>query len=172
MHAQEQTTWILISDASRARILATEGPDRPLRVVRELEHPESRAANHELVSDREGRTQNAAAPSRLGSSAGPSKGHRSAMEPHHTPKEVEHEHFARELVEALRRGALDDAYAHLVLAAPPQFLGTLRALLDDNVSRRLSVSLNKDYTHLPLGELATRVREALEHVEHAAAERS
>jgi protein required for attachment to host cells len=157
MQTQMDTTWILISDASRARLFATEGQGKPLQLVQEFEHPESRAANQDLVTDRPGRVQQSAG----GGPGSPGGGSRSAMEPQTTPKEVEHDLFARELAGALYKGATGNAYAHLVLAAPPQFLGMLREVIDEPVRKKVSASLDKDYTRLDLRELTERVQGSL-----------
>ena len=155
------TTWILISDASRARLFASEGEGRPMKLVQSFEHPASRATNQELVSDRPGRTQQSAAPAGHGPGGGGASSNRSAMEPMTTPKMVEHEHFARELADALYKGMTSNAYSDLVLAAPPQFLGTLREVLEEPVRKRVTVSLDKDYTQLDERTLGERLQAAL-----------
>ena len=168
MSRQTETTWVLISDASRARLFSIERPGLPLQLVQEFEHPESRAANQDLASDRPGRVQQSG--QSHGPMAGPSKGSRSAAEPQTTPKEVEHQHFARELAAALYKGATGNAYTHLVLAAPPQFLGLLREFIDETVRKRVTASMHKDYTHLDLRELTERVQESLAQPEQVPAQ--
>ena len=49
------------------------------------------------------------------------------MEPGLSPKEAEHERFARQLTQELLARLDQDAYGQLVLVANPDFLGMLRA---------------------------------------------
>ena len=50
-------TWILVANASLARLYANFGPKQGLQLVKELVHPESRMKNSELSSDRAGQIQ-------------------------------------------------------------------------------------------------------------------
>ena len=50
-------TWILVANASLARLYANFGPKQGLKLVKELVHPESRMKNAELSSDRAGQMQ-------------------------------------------------------------------------------------------------------------------
>ena len=151
------TTWIFVADASRARIYAWRDAKIALHPLQEFFHPQSRLANHELVSDRPGRVQQGTPPSRGNSSAGPNKGNRSAMEPPTSPKTVEHEHFAHELAAVLYKGLVTHAYQRLVMVAAPQFLGLLRQVVSDQVTKQVVASLDKDYTSLTTAELEQRL---------------
>lgn len=157
--SEHSDTWILVGSASRARIFSwgADGAKQRLQLVRELEHPESRLANQDLVSDRPGRAQQAVAPSRLGPSVGPSKGNRSGMEPRTSPKTVEHEHFAHDLAQVLEKGLNDHAYQRLVLVAGPEFLGLMRQVLPAQVQKHVQASLDKDYTSDSEQELSARL---------------
>lgn len=149
----QQTTWYLIADSSRAVIFFRRQADQHMQLLREFEHPQSRMANQELVSDRPGRVKQSAPPSRGHSSAGPTRGNHSAMDPHTSPKTVEQENFAHELAAALHEGLVDHQYESLVLVASPQFLGVLRNILNDQVQKHIKASLAKDYTHLTVPEI-------------------
>jgi len=46
-----------------------------------------------------------------------------------------------------------------VLAASPQFLGTLRQLLDPRVKALVKIELNKDYTQLSAQQLREHVQQ-------------
>ena len=89
-------------------------------------------------------------------------GSRSAMEPDTSPKMHEHEHFARELAEALHKGLSEHAYGRLVLCANPQFLGLLREVMDPQVSNHVSASINKDLTRVDQRELPARLLSVLQ----------
>ena len=134
------TVWVLVADASRARVFAAEN-----RVGSELEevtdrlHPESRLHNRDLVSDRPGRAGD------RGTEA------RSAVEEDGGPKGQEAAAFARELAGMLAEAAGKGTFEHLVLCAPPAFMGELREKLDDGVRQRVSLEGTKDLTRANRG---------------------
>lgn len=138
-------TWILVADASRARLFASEGHGKPWHLLEDLVHPGSRLKGEEIMADRPGRVA-------LGAS-----GARSAMEPHTNPRELEEEHFAHELGHKLRDGHGHNAYQELVLVAPPHFLGLLRKAIGDQVSKHVKASLDKDLCQVPDHEIQARV---------------
>lgn len=141
-------TWILLADAATARLYESQGAGRGIQLVAELSHPESRARESELVSDKPGRVKQSA-------------GYRSAMEPHTPRKKVEMEHFARQVAKALEDGLNKKAYESLVLVTPPAFLGVLRSVLSERVLHRVSATIEKDYLHLDQTDLRERLRDQL-----------
>lgn len=147
---QSNVTWVLIGDAARARLFEAADQGQKWNLIREFEHPQSRFANHDLVTDRPGRTQQS------GGSNGQTAGGRSAMEPPTDPKTEEHILFAHELAGELEKGLKQNQYTHLVLAAGPHFLGMLRDSLGAQVKKHLTASVDKDYTHMPARELQQR----------------
>jgi protein required for attachment to host cells len=141
--------WILISDSSRARVYSVDTAHRPMILREAFEHTESRAMEHELVTDRPGRMPQ----SHGGPHAGhPGHGSHSGMEPHTSAKTLEHQRFAHTLAESLNAHYHRNEYARLILTANPEFLGLLRDNLDDQVRKNV-VSLNKNYTNLDTREL-------------------
>lgn len=145
------TTWILVADAARARLLKYAGFGAELVLLDEWTHPESRTQSHNLVTDRPGRVAQ--------SHQGPHPGHgsKSAMEPDVTPKEAEHEVFARLLVAKLAEGVNEIPELHIVLVANPRFLGSLRRLASEQVRKHIVASQDKDYTALTLRELSQQL---------------
>lgn len=143
-------TWILVCDASRARLFSTPGKGRPWTLVQELNHPESRLKGSEIMSDQPGRVRQS-----MGA------GTRPAMEPHTPPKQVEAEHFAQQLAGVVEHGHGRNDFSRLVLVAPPHFLGLLRKSLSDQCSKRVVASLDKDYTELKERELPERLADVL-----------
>lgn len=139
-------TWILVSDASRARLFQKDIDQEEWTLLEEREHPASRARALDLVSDKTGRTQSRA----LNTS-------RTAMDPRSSPKAIEAENFAQQLAEILEKGLDRNAYTSLVLVAPPQFLGLLRQKLSARVTRLISSTLDKDFTQFDARELPTRL---------------
>ena len=139
-------TWIVVSDASRARIFAVGDDERAWSLVRELEHPESRVKETDLVDGERGRTRQSAG-----------AGARSSMEPTTSPKRVEHNVFAQDLAELLEHGYDTQQYRDLVLVAPPQFLGILRGAIGAKLEKHVVAALDKDYTGSDALELQTRL---------------
>jgi protein required for attachment to host cells len=161
---QSSVTWVLISDASRARLFQAGeygAHQMSLTLLRKFEHPESRERNLDLVSDKPGRIQQSVSPNirmRGGSGGGQvATGNRAGMEPTTPPKKIEHEHFARELAQELEKGLQQNAYSNLIVAANPEFLGLLRGTMSDQVKKHLTASLDKDYTAMDVRELEGRI---------------
>jgi protein required for attachment to host cells len=142
-------TWILVGDASRARLFSTPGKRKPWSLVREFDHPGSRAKGSEIMADRPGRMQQS------GSSARP------AMEPSTPPKEVEAERFAQELAAVLETGHGRNSFEQLILVAPPQFLGLLRKCLNAPLAKRIVATVDKDLTQVHERELPERLAEVI-----------
>jgi protein required for attachment to host cells len=139
--------WVLVADASRARIFSipeNNKPHKPLPWVleKEFDHPEGRARATDLTTD---------VPGRVKQSFG--AGSRPAMEEPTDPKEVEAQAFARKLTESLEQGLNHNRFERLTLVAPPHFLGLLRSTVNEQVSKRVHQSVNKDLTLLPAREL-------------------
>lgn len=152
MHTTYDPTWILVADASRARLFKYAGFGAALEELAAWQHPKSRARNSELMADRPGRVAQ--------SHAGPHPGHgsRSGMEPDLSARDQEHVHFARELAAELAKGLHSKAYGQLVLVANPEFLGTLRHVSDEQVLKHTIASVDKDYTALPTRDLEDKLK--------------
>ena len=138
-------TWVVVGDGSRARLFRV-GPRRDWELIRELEHPQTRAKARDIVTDRQGRVKQSTSPMR------------SAMQLTRPLHAIEAEHFAHSVAKVLESGLADNSYDHLVLIAPPHFLGLLRATISPNAAKRIELTLDKDYTALKPDELAERIR--------------
>lgn len=139
-------TWVLVADSSRGRLYSIPEKNKPWSFVGEYKHPASRISEGGLTTDQPGRTH--------GSIGG---GSRSAMESKTSPKDVEFEHFAHELAGVLHDGHGQQAYGHIVLAAPPHFLGLLRKTINHTVSKLIVATVDKDYMHLSDEDIRTQV---------------
>ena len=124
-------TWILVANASLARLYANDGPNKGLELIKELIHPQSRQKNKELVTDRPGAIQ---------SSPG------SGYESHAQPKEQAARAFAQELAQEFYQGRTQNAFRRAILVAPPTFMGMLNAVIDGPTDKLVSNRLEKDYT--------------------------
>ncbi len=134
------TTWILVSNATSAKLIRNTGPNKGLELVREFAHPQSRGKNADLVTDRPGRNP------------GSGNGHGSFI-PATTPKEHEAEVFALELARELDAGRVGNQYSRLILAASPAFMGQLNSHLPETVKGLIDARIEKDYTRATDKEL-------------------
>ena len=127
--------WILVSDASRATLYATEKRGDDWRAIGSYSHPASRMMNSELTPTEPGHS----AKSKGG-------GRRTALQPDTTPKQAEMEHFAQQLADVLAAGTKQRSFETVVLVAPPHFLGLLRKRLSTETEKQLVTVVHKDYT--------------------------
>lgn len=127
------TTWIVVANASEAKIYANRGIKKGLEKQGEFSHPESRKKGSELVTDRPGHMQS------VGNGHG-------ARQPATDPKHYEHENFARELAQHLDHGRTTNSYQRLILVAEPHFRGLLNGALGSQVRDLISGAIDRDYT--------------------------
>jgi protein required for attachment to host cells len=130
------TTWIMVANASHAKLFSNKGPNRGLELVKEFDHPESRERAAELVSDRIGNYAGS------GSYAQPT-----------SPKEHEAERFALQIAQELEQGRVSNAYEKLIVVTSSHFMGLLNNRISPQVKNKISESINKDYTQMPVKEL-------------------
>ncbi len=128
------TCWVLVANSARGTIYSANLQLEKLTAIHSFEHPESRVKVRELLSDDRGRTR-----------AFPGGNH-SAYEAPTDPHQAQGLVFARELGHALRAGRVANRYDHLVVVAPPRFLGLLRDQLDIDTRRLVWEELNHDWT--------------------------
>lgn len=142
--------WIVVANASRARIL--EEGDRPGTYVHraDLVHPASRQKGVDLGDDRPGHVE--------GIGHGPGG---AAYQPRTNPRVREHDRFARQIATLLDEGAAGGRCAGIVLVASNPFLGLLEARLGAQTRQLLLRCLPRDFTTVAEGELARRIGQAL-----------
>jgi protein required for attachment to host cells len=139
--------WVVVADQSRARIFAMDSPSAPLREIEDLLHPAGRQRAQELKSDR---------PPRL------FRGKGEASHPVEAKVDVkEHEaiSFARRIADRIERARTQAELTQLVLVAPPDFLGVLRAALSPPAMKHVVQTLDKNLVR----ETEMEIREYLSH---------
>ncbi len=138
-----ETTWIVLADEGRARILATRAPGTDLAEVEEMTDAAAHADNADLRRDAYGRR--AGPDQRMGGSAVSSAGE----------EKLDHEAelFARRIAEYLRQAHNQGRFAELRIAAPPRFLGRLRKVLDPQLAKSVVEEMDKDLLQLQLREV-------------------
>lgn len=133
----DTTTWILVANASIAKLYLSNNLGNDLELIKQFEHPESREKTMNLVSDyRSGRFK-----SRYGEGKG-----KFVMPT--DPKEHLAELFAQDLVNELETGRLKHFYKRLVIIAPSRFQGFIRKHSNAQLSNLVVNRLEKDYTQL------------------------
>lgn len=138
------TTWILIANASFARLYANHGVKKGLQLIKEFSHPESREKSSELVSDRPGYNK------------GHGNGHGSFV-PAMEPKQNEAGRFAQQLAKELEQGRANNIYDRVILVASSPFIGLLNNRFSTHVRNLISDTIEKDYTKFAPHELTGRL---------------
>lgn len=130
------TTWLLVADASKARIFSLhkallfkeQTNAKNLLLVDQFSHAKSRMKSAELVTDRLGDfgtgTFVEATP----------------------PKLYEAERFAMELANQLDAGRKAKSFRDIILIAPPAFMGMLNKHLHNDTLKLVAQTIEKDYT--------------------------
>lgn len=142
----KKTTWILIADGARARIIrqadVKAGADGQTEdLVFAIDHKPLR----EIMSDRPGR------------SFASEGARRSAMDYRSEPEREQEVRFAHTLLEELERRLLDGDFEQLVIVAEPRMLGALRQKLSPALRRTIVAEVAKDLTKVPRQELGAAI---------------
>ena len=143
------TTWILVADRSRARILVAEAESAPLQELEDFAHPEGHLREHEVVTDQQGQFAETGV---AGSQTG---------DPEVDFKHQTAERFAHEIVQRLEKARLEGRFEKLVVIAAPLFLGVLRGQFPSPLRQLVSLELDKDYTQLGVDEIRSHLPETL-----------
>lgn len=133
---EKKKTWLLVADASKARIyslcmarLFQETPPKPLELVGNYTHDQSRKKVSELVSDKLGEFGSGT----LAKAA--------------LPKTHEAEQFAHELLRYIETGRIEKSFKDLIIVAPATFMGLLHKYMPHELHKLVSQKIEKDYTH-------------------------
>ena len=141
-------TWVLVANASRAHLYATERIGEKMICIKDFTHPESRAKGSTLASDRPGHYQSRG------------MGHGSMGDPA-DPKYYEANRFAGELATELNAGRKTNNYRKLVLVAGPHFNGLLNTHLNENTRAMVVNYINKDFTDCDERDLPGRLKKSI-----------
>lgn len=139
--------WVLLANASRARLFVRDHDNGALRELSDFVHPDSRLKSAALGRDRAGQGAKGAA--------------RAHFEPPTSPKEREQQHFAEQLAQHLEEAAGAGQLAGWALIASDPFLGRLRAALGAGAAARLTCHVDRDLTAFQGQELEQRVTACL-----------
>ncbi|MGB5453518.1 MAG: host attachment protein [Sedimenticolaceae bacterium] len=123
--------WVLVADASRARVFTADKPAGPLNEVEALSNPEARLHEGDIVSDRSGHVMS-------GNGGGHNLGSKDQA------KEEVANRFAAEVCKQLEKGRTGNAFAKLYVVASPAFLGLMRKHQSDALRELISDEIAKD----------------------------
>lgn len=141
------STWVLIADGARARVVAYHGPGNPLTEVAAHDYAGDHSATHDILSDSGGRSQQSVGPGR------------SKIEPHSDPHRMLKSRFADELAAMLEREIA--TYDRLVIVAAPITLGDLRQAISAHVKAKVIGEIAEDLTKMPNDKVATHLKNVL-----------
>lgn len=137
------STWILVANASIAYLYNSDNlRTGKITLVKELLHPDSRKKSVDLTSDRSGSTS--------GSAYDKGKS---------TPKDLEAEHFALELVKEIQANCHFNKTGKLIVVAPSHFYASLKKHLHIHLPEVTHIA--KDYTKYTTQDLLVALREHL-----------
>jgi len=127
-----EATYVLVADNARARVFLSDRFYRSLEELQNFAHPEGRLHERDLDSDRHGRQR-----------AAPNMGHH-GFGGENNRQQHESGVFAASLTDWLSRQREGGAFEHLVLIAPPHFLGELRKHLHAGCEKQLLKQVDKN----------------------------
>jgi protein required for attachment to host cells len=142
------TTWIVVADACRARLMSAHRPDGALHETEALANPEARLHEGDLVSDRGGRDSN-----RDGSTHGLDTGDKAKSE--------SADRFAAEVCERLEEGRRRSAFSRLYVVGAPAFLGLMRKHQSNALRGTIVGEVAKDITTQSLEQIRARLPQPL-----------
>jgi protein required for attachment to host cells len=141
---QKPITWFCVADAGTARIKQSTSRSGPLASVVTINHEPYEHGRYEPPP----RTQESASPARH------------SFTDAESPIRKEKREFAEIVADYLNDGAKRGEYQRLVLAAPPKFLGDLRAALGAKARGMIAGEIDKDLTKESDADLAERISDA------------
>jgi protein required for attachment to host cells len=142
---KSKTTWVLIADGARARLVSAVGHDKTLHVVEQCEFKAAHQANRDLERDK---------PARVFESHGAT---RHAIEAKVDPHRELKRSFAQEIAEALEDSLAKKHFDRLVIAAAPITLGDLRSAMSDNVKNSVIAEIAMDLTKVPNSDVPRHI---------------
>lgn len=143
------TTWILIANGAKARIVENTGVGKGIVPVDDLVFRESSESASGIMADRPGRVHDS------------SGARRHAMEYASDPVREREKHFAEMLTDVLESGRQLRKFDRLIVVAAPQAMGDLRASLGSELKKQIHGEIAKDLTHVPNADLPRHLESML-----------
>lgn len=132
--------WLVLTNASMLKIYEAKRDTKiQLALIEERYHPESRLKESELVSDGPGKYQ--------------AMSGRGAYEAKTSAKNVEADHFAREILKVIQEGLKEQQFQSLIVVASPHFEGLLKQVFPKSLNEHIKHFITKDYTEKTIKEI-------------------
>lgn len=144
----KKTTWVLVSDAAGGRFFEV-SDERKLVPTYRHEITQTVQRSSEIGTDQPGRSFDSHGQGRH------------SMEPPTDPKRHAKAELAHELVQALDQQRKKHKFDRLVVVAPPQFLGDLRAAMSKPLNDMIAAEVNKDLSRLKPHQLEEQLHDLL-----------
>lgn len=141
-----KTQWIVVANASQARLFKRDSTSGPLIAMTPMTHPASRLKGSELADDRPGREATDNSPG----------GNR--FEPRSDPRRKERRRFAQEIADRLDDALGAGDFKSLWICASDPFLGELKLELSEAVRHRLQGTTDSDFTSFDADEIERRLQ--------------
>ena len=143
------TTWIVVADAARAKIVSNEGVGHGIADIAGGEFENEILRDREIYADRPGRTHDSA-----------TTGRHAMARPNDTKKQSAAA-FAKSISDHLAARQNKKDFDRLVLIAEPSFLGHLRAALPKRTANVVTAEIPKDLTRAKNPELVKQLEPVL-----------
>lgn len=134
-------TYIIVADSARARILVKRSATAKIEEIEGFVHREAHLRNQDLVSDAPGRPRNT----------------HGSLDASTSPRDHQADLFARSLTRHLKDLHNQQHFDHLILIAPPRFLGILRHNLPGPLDKLVNNSIDKDLTVASVEDIAKHI---------------
>ena len=151
---QHHKLCFVIADGGHARFVRP-GPDNGLHTFDAVDSTDVHKRDHDLVSDREGRTFESGSATRH------------AFTPRHDPHEMAKDRFSHLVAKLVNEGSAGNVFNELVVVAPSHVLCELTGALDVPTRAKLLGNLAKDLVKVPDHELWPHLKEWVRPVHRA-----
>lgn len=144
-----QTSWIVVTDSTKARIFEKKGANQPLNEFEDLYCPSVHKNQNELEHHSRGRFRQSGT------------FHSHTEDPSTSPLTHQNDLFAKSIALYLDKGRKDARYHRLYLISSPRFLGTLRNKLGKEVNRLIENEWSQELSDMSVNEIEKFLREKM-----------
>ena len=141
------TSWVIVTDSTRARIFEKKGANEPLTEFEDLVDPSSFENQNELEHHTRGRFHDVGT------------GHSHTNDPSVSPLAHKNDLFAKSIALCLDKGRKDSKYHRLYLISSPHFLGTLRNKLGKEVNRLIENEWSEEISDYSAADIEQFLKE-------------
>jgi protein required for attachment to host cells len=147
---KKTTTWILIADGGRARLVVKENAASAYTQVVDMDFITDSRPTHDVGTDRPGRSHD-----RMGDA-------RHAMEPPSDPHREEKRLLAERVAGFLEEKRQKNAFERLIVIAAPKAMGDLRQGFSPSLKAMVVEEISKDLTMFSLHDLQDKLPKIIE----------